>query len=239
MKPNYCNRLYFGYSVSGWQEHSIFTQKPLATTSSEPFFPVFSPGLPTPQPPASTQKPSAEHLTHERADSDTHPNRTELLFTINASQSQQTKQLDSVSTKHEPKDVTSKDQDAQVSVVPFPLPPNANATTKDIDVNICPQLKEHSNISQTPVHDQFKDEQLQEEEKLLLAKITLMSGDHSPAAGPWTMKRLIPDPCDSDFDTIEQDFTEQHSTTPEFETMQEISLTEGQEQEPNEMKVDV
>lgn len=131
MKPNYCNRLYFGYSVSGWQEHSIFTQKPLATTSSEPFFPVFSPGLPTPQPPASTQKPSAEHLTHERADSDTHPNRTELLFTINASQSQQTKQLDSVSTKHEPKDVTSKDRSGCSSLCSaFPSSPKRKRNNK-------------------------------------------------------------------------------------------------------------
>uniref|UniRef100_A0A3Q3KFB6 EH domain-binding protein 1-like protein 1 n=1 Tax=Monopterus albus TaxID=43700 RepID=A0A3Q3KFB6_MONAL len=48
-----------------------------------------------------------------------------------------------------------------------------------------------------------KDQQLQEEERFLLAKIHLMTGDASPACSPGSMKRLIPAPGDIHSDATE------------------------------------
>ncbi|XP_069574906.1 titin homolog isoform X2 [Brachyistius frenatus] len=80
-----------------------------------------------------------------------------------------------------------------------------------------------------------RDQQLQEEERLLLAKIHLMSGDASPVSGPRDMKRLIPAPGDIDCDTMEPqsqsniptDLTDhnQHSVPSCLDGLQEISLT--------------
>ncbi|KAK5614296.1 hypothetical protein CRENBAI_004267 [Crenichthys baileyi] len=50
----------------------------------------------------------------------------------------------------------------------------------------------------------FKEQQLQKEERLLLAKIRQMSGDTSPVSGPRAMKRLIPTPGDIDSDATER-----------------------------------
>ncbi|XP_025766494.1 microtubule-associated protein futsch [Oreochromis niloticus] len=84
-----------------------------------------------------------------------------------------------------------------------------------------------------------KDQQLKEEEKFLLAKIRLMSGDSSPVSSVHNMKRLIPAPGDIDCDTeqpknqldIATDLTvvSQHLVIPSFDALQEISLTETEE----------
>ncbi|XP_054873463.1 EH domain-binding protein 1-like protein 1 isoform X5 [Amphiprion ocellaris] len=87
----------------------------------------------------------------------------------------------------------------------------------------------------------FKDQQLQEEERLLLARLRLMSGDISPVSGPRSMKRLVPAPGDIDCDTMElrnhsdslTDLTEhsQRSIIPCFDALQEISLNETEEED--------
>lgn len=87
----------------------------------------------------------------------------------------------------------------------------------------------------------FKDQQLQEEERLLLAKLRLMSGDTSPVSSPRTMKRLVPAPGDIDCDTMElknqsanlTDLTDhsQHSIIPCFDSLQEVSLNETEEED--------
>uniref|UniRef100_A0A3P8TK68 EH domain binding protein 1 like 1 n=1 Tax=Amphiprion percula TaxID=161767 RepID=A0A3P8TK68_AMPPE len=87
----------------------------------------------------------------------------------------------------------------------------------------------------------FKDQQLQEEERLLLARLRLMSGDTSPVSGPRSMKRLVPAPGDIDCDTMElrnhsdslTDLTEhsQRSIIPCFDALQEISLNETEEED--------
>lgn len=74
-----------------------------------------------------------------------------------------------------------------------------------------------------------KDQQLQEEERLLLAKIRLMTGDSSPVSGPRFMKRLIPALDDIDCDPIEAETPlglvdhSQRSIVPCFEDLEEIS----------------
>ncbi|XP_010795041.1 calponin homology domain-containing protein DDB_G0272472 [Notothenia coriiceps] len=79
-----------------------------------------------------------------------------------------------------------------------------------------------------------KNQQLQEEERLLLAKIHLMTGDTSPVPGPRTMKLLIPDPREIDFETSE---LVAHSSDLRHggNTMKEISLTE--EEEPQSLEL--
>lgn len=89
-----------------------------------------------------------------------------------------------------------------------------------------------------------KDQQLQEEEKFLLAKIRLMSGDSSPVSSIHNMKRLILAPGDIDCDTeqpkkqldIATDLTvvNQHLVFPSFDALQEISLTETEEPQAEE-----
>ncbi|KAK5887734.1 hypothetical protein CesoFtcFv8_016312 [Champsocephalus esox] len=73
-----------------------------------------------------------------------------------------------------------------------------------------------------------KNQQLQEEERLLLAKIHLMTGDTPPVPGPRSMKLLIPDPREIDFEISE---LVAHSSDLRHggDSMQEISLTEKEE----------
>ncbi|XP_037604131.1 EH domain-binding protein 1-like protein 1 isoform X10 [Sebastes umbrosus] len=73
-----------------------------------------------------------------------------------------------------------------------------------------------------------KEQQLREEERLLLAKISLMTGDTSPVSGPRGMKLLIPDLNDIDCDTTELVDRSQY-LIPCSDTLQEISLTEAEE----------
>ncbi|XP_029374387.1 EH domain-binding protein 1-like protein 1 isoform X2 [Echeneis naucrates] len=92
----------------------------------------------------------------------------------------------------------------------------------------------------TPGHQNLtKDQQLRQEERLLLAKIRLMTGETSPVSSPHRLKRLLPVPDDIDCDPIEPEsqleipaeLTDHslHSITPDFDTLQEISLAETEE----------
>lgn len=86
-------------------------------------------------------------------------------------------------------------------------------------------------LTQTHTPDQqslTKDQQLQQEEKQLLAKLQLMTGETSPASSSHTMKRLIPAPGDIDGDSELIDHS-MHSVIPHFDALQEISLTETEE----------
>ncbi|KAM3869149.1 EH domain-binding protein 1-like protein 1 [Diretmus argenteus] len=92
-----------------------------------------------------------------------------------------------------------------------------------------------------------RDQQLQEEERLLLAKLLQLTGDASPVPGPRGKKRLIPDPRDIDSDTIgyksqSEISTEpgavdegQHSIASCFAAFEEISLAEEGELVINEL----
>lgn len=58
--------------------------------------------------------------------------------------------------------------------------------------------------TKTPDLNQLtKDQQLEEEERLLLAKIHQMTSGTSPVSSPRGMKRLILDPCEIERDTTE------------------------------------
>lgn len=92
----------------------------------------------------------------------------------------------------------------------------------------------------TPDHQSLtKDEQLQQEERHLLAKLQLMTGETSPASSSHTMKRLLLAPGDIDCDPTEPkgqsetptELTDhsKHSVIPHFDALQEISLTETEE----------
>ncbi|XP_034405428.1 uncharacterized protein ehbp1l1b isoform X13 [Cyclopterus lumpus] len=90
----------------------------------------------------------------------------------------------------------------------------------------------HTQTHTPDLNQQTKDRQLQEEERLLLAKIHLMTGDSSPVSGPRSMKLLIPDPCDIDCDTTE---LVDHGQSC-CDALQEISLTEAEEPSANELE---
>ncbi|XP_035522463.1 EH domain-binding protein 1-like protein 1 isoform X2 [Morone saxatilis] len=147
----------------------------------------------------------------------------------------------------------------QSSVVPWPLPPSTNTAsihsdskhtnthtdTKIDKINNDTKMSEMATDSSLSIHTQThtpdlnivtKEQQLQEEERLLLAKIHLMTGDASPVSGPRSMKLLIPDPCEIDSDTTELVDHSQHSIIPCFDTLQEISLTEAEETLANELE---
>uniref|UniRef100_A0A8D2ZL83 EH domain-binding protein 1-like protein 1 n=1 Tax=Scophthalmus maximus TaxID=52904 RepID=A0A8D2ZL83_SCOMX len=82
--------------------------------------------------------------------------------------------------------------------------------------------------SQTPDHNNLiKEKQLLEEEEFLLAKIHLLTGDASPVSGSRCMKRLVPAPGDLDGDEVID--CNQNSLIPRCDAMQEISLTETEE----------
>lgn len=94
--------------------------------------------------------------------------------------------------------------------------------------------------SLTPDHNgSTKDQQLREEERFLLAKMHMMTGNTSPASCRHTMKRLIPAPGDIDCGATEPQSQSdvaaqltdhnQLSLIPCFDDLQEISLTEAEE----------
>nr|XP_029136465.1 uncharacterized protein LOC109996828 isoform X1 [Labrus bergylta] len=93
-----------------------------------------------------------------------------------------------------------------------------------------PNTSKSDSHTQTHVPDLThvnRDQQLQEEERLLLAKMNLMTGDTSPDCSHRRMKLLIPDTTgliDHNESTI----------IPCFDTLQEISLTEANETLDNE-----
>ncbi|XP_068186641.1 titin homolog isoform X4 [Antennarius striatus] len=74
-----------------------------------------------------------------------------------------------------------------------------------------------------------KDQQLQEEEMLLLAKIHHMTSDTSPVSGPRRMKLLIPDSNKTELVDDSQDVT-----VTCFNTLQEMALTVAEEPNQNE-----
>lgn len=139
-------------------------------------------------------------------------------------------QRDDIVTKtgHNLEIETNEDELVQSSVVPWPLPLSTSTTTKFSDS----KLTILSNDAQNKTQDETKmvkiatvsttgleirddedtshelnrlakDQQLQEEEKLLLVKIRAMTGDTSPVSSLRSMKRLIPAPGDIDSDTSE------------------------------------
>lgn len=71
------------------------------------------------------------------------------------------------------------------------------------------------------------EQQLKEEERLLLAKLHHMTGGWSPVSGPRNMRRLVPDPGDTDPDV--PGLPVQSSITAPINSFQEISLTESED----------
>lgn len=104
---------------------------------------------------------------------------------------------------------------------------------KDTTKSDSPQINLHTQ-THTPDH-LTKDQQLQEEERLLLAKIQLMTSDTSPVCSPHSKKVLIPNPSDIDCDPTELADHSQHLIIPSFDTLQRISLTEAEEPLANEL----
>ncbi|XP_056254264.1 EH domain-binding protein 1-like protein 1 isoform X12 [Seriola aureovittata] len=123
---------------------------------------------------------------------------------------------------------------------------------KDMNPSKSPSLNKHTHPTETdgtptdnlhtPTHtpdhsNVTKDQQLQEEERLLLAKIRLMTGETSPVSSPHSMKRLFPAPGDIDCDATEPKSRSeiklidhnQRSLIPHFDALQEISLAETEE----------
>lgn len=130
---------------------------------------------------------------------------------------------------------------------------------KEVNHSKSPILKKHTHPTKSPqtnnLHTQThtpelnhlaKDQQLQDEERLLLAKILVMTGDTSPVTSLRSMKRLIPAPGDIDSDTLEPasqseipvDLVDHspHSIIQCFDALQEISLAEAEEPLTNELE---
>ncbi|XP_026183515.1 EH domain-binding protein 1-like protein 1 isoform X2 [Mastacembelus armatus] len=110
-----------------------------------------------------------------------------------------------------------------------------------------PQMKSFYTETCTPNHTNLtKEQQLQEEEKFLLAKIRQLTGDTSPASCPRSMKRLIPAPGDIDSEATEPKSQSDNPSEPTdqsqcsiiscFDALQEISLTEAEEPEEDVVK---
>ncbi|XP_062414045.1 titin-like isoform X2 [Pungitius pungitius] len=92
-----------------------------------------------------------------------------------------------------------------------------------------PQMNRLHTLTHTShLNQHTKDQMLQKEERQLLAKIDLMTGDSSPVPGPRSMKLLILDPRDIDCDTTELVDHGQYCS--------EISLTEAEEPPANELE---
>ncbi|KAM7398246.1 hypothetical protein PAMA_006241 [Pampus argenteus] len=117
---------------------------------------------------------------------------------------------------------------------------------KDVNRSKSPQMSNlHTQTHTRELNHLGKDEQLQEEERLLLAKLCVMTGDTSPLSGPRSMKRLIPAPGDIDCDTTEPTSQSEilvklvdhslHSFIPCFDALDEISLDEAEEPLTNEL----
>lgn len=106
---------------------------------------------------------------------------------------------------------------------------------KDTTRSDSPQINLHTQTHTPDLNHLTKDQRLQEEERLLLAKIQLMTGDTSPVSDPRSKKVLIPDPSDTDCDPTELVNHSQHLIIPHFDTLQRISLTEAEEPLANEL----
>lgn len=98
-------------------------------------------------------------------------------------------------------------------------------TSKDTHPTESSQVNNLHVEKKTPDLNQLtKDQQLEEEERLLLAKIHQMTSGTSPLSSPRGMKRLIPDPSE-----IERDTAELTDVTSCFDALPGISVTEGAE----------
>ncbi|XP_067464527.1 EH domain-binding protein 1-like protein 1 isoform X2 [Thunnus thynnus] len=126
---------------------------------------------------------------------------------------------------------------------------------KDVNHSESPSLKKDTHPTKSPqmntqththeLNHVTKDQQLQDEERFLLDKIRVMTGDTSPVSSLRSMKRLIPAPSDIDSDTSEP--TNQsdipagpvdnspHSIISGFDALQEVSLAEAEEPLTNEL----
>ncbi|XP_014841401.1 PREDICTED: EH domain-binding protein 1-like protein 1 isoform X5 [Poecilia mexicana] len=111
--------------------------------------------------------------------------------------------------------LTKIDYDVNVTEFAQPLvvskPPSGiciskvNETKMPVNLHGSPELKSEDDLEiPSSANNLSKEQQLQEEERLLLAKIRQMSGDTSPVSGPRAMKRLIPTPGDIDIDVMEK-----------------------------------
>ncbi|XP_049447349.1 titin homolog isoform X3 [Epinephelus fuscoguttatus] len=99
-----------------------------------------------------------------------------------------------------------------------------------------PQIGLHTQTHTPDLNHRTKEQQLQEEERLLLAKIHLMTGDTSPVSSPRSMKLLIPDPREIDCDPTELVDHRQEWIIPQCDSLQEISLTESEEPLTSELR---
>ncbi|KAM9331719.1 uncharacterized protein KZ484_016973 [Pholidichthys leucotaenia] len=163
-------------------------------------------------------------------------------------------------TSHTLEVVVEEGELLQSSVVPWPLPPSTNTSNisckiskldseakvdthsdtnlkmrDEKDKTSCLNMDTNSTKSESPHMNNLqkelsKDQQLQEEERFLLTKLHLMSGDASPVTTSRGMKRLIPAPGDIDCEIIEARFQASKGLiTPFSDELQEISLTETEE----------
>ncbi|XP_078028661.1 uncharacterized protein ehbp1l1b isoform X4 [Epinephelus lanceolatus] len=99
-----------------------------------------------------------------------------------------------------------------------------------------PQIGLHTQTHTPDLNHRTKEQQLQEEERLLLAKIHLMTGDTSPVSSPRSMKLLIPDPREIDCDPTELVDHRQEWIIPQCDSLQEISLIESEEPLTSELR---
>ncbi|XP_028323379.1 uncharacterized protein LOC114476220 isoform X3 [Gouania willdenowi] len=161
-------------------------QKPSSFSSSEPEPPSSSDSL-HPQPLLSLQKESIKPTV------------------IDTAVIKQTEEQAQMKNRQEDDTATNTSLSQESSVVPLPLPTSTTKTDVDTNSNeawsdvktMC--LNKDTNSSKNLT----KDQKLREEERLLLAKIQLMSEDPSLVSGARSMKRLLPAPGDIDDDTKE------------------------------------
>ncbi|XP_076017583.1 uncharacterized protein LOC143009362 isoform X3 [Genypterus blacodes] len=128
----------------------------------------------------------------------------------------------------------NKSQHSLTTQVP-PVPPEPAPGSKQeggmsptSTAQTLPRINNTDNDTKMPHNRLSKDQQLQEEERLLMAKIRQMSGDASPVPGPRCMKRLIPD--FHDIDSAEpQNELGIDLTVPHFGALEEIFVADPDE----------
>lgn len=188
--------------------------------TSEFFFSVLSPGRPSP---AVAQKPSSPFCTeqthqssHVRQPNESIPPETDQpmkeqtgfcktthkeveLFesSVVPLALSQTKNSDSkASETHTNTSISKKHTNTNIDARLHKTSETSSETEKKISV--------HKEDSGANVPNRLsKDQQLQQEERILLAKIRLLSGDTSPVSSSHCMKRLIPAPGDLEHEATE------------------------------------
>ncbi|XP_041864104.1 uncharacterized protein ehbp1l1b isoform X3 [Melanotaenia boesemani] len=206
------------------------------------------PGHPTP---AVAQKPSSPSFTEQTSyhSSETHPS-LEVATSEEGEFIQSsvvpwplTPSTNTASINCDTKDIktqTAANISKNLIKSPESLVLRSENNTKSSSLNKDTSTSKSGSQQLNNVHSHLsKDQQLQEEEVFLLAKIHQMSGDTSPVSGPRGMKRLIPAPGDVDCDATDSkhqsymptDLTDhsQRSVMSSFVALQQISLTELEE----------